>query len=185
MTAECHCSRVSVRRVNRAYNRPRFPLRTANRLQALWARRRSWTRPRCRSASSFARGRCWRRCRRRCRRPRYRGCCCWCRSSCGCCCCRRCGCRRRRWRRRLGCWRCGQARQLRNTCVEQERLGSGDGIDCVEISSRRAAIEVTIGTKHDIRDHGFHRSNRCHYTGNLINQIKIFQATRGIPARTI
>ena len=31
----CRCSRVSVRRVNRAYNRPRFPLRTAKRLQAM------------------------------------------------------------------------------------------------------------------------------------------------------
>ena len=32
---ECRCSRVSVRRVNRAYNRPTFALPTAKRLQPL------------------------------------------------------------------------------------------------------------------------------------------------------
>ena len=89
---ECRCSRVSVRRVNRAYNRPRFPLRTAKRLQALWARRWSWTRPRCRSTPSFARrrGRC--HCGRGCDCSRRCGsrrgccccCCCWRRSSCAC-----------------------------------------------------------------------------------------------------
>ena len=87
---ECRCSRVSVRRVNRAYNRPRFPLRTAKRLQALWARRWSWTRPRRRSTPSFARrrGRC--HCGRGCDCSRRCGsrrgccccCCCWRRSSC-------------------------------------------------------------------------------------------------------
>jgi hypothetical protein len=133
---------------------------------------RSRPRRRCRSSRRSSRRRscrcrCWRS-NRRCRWGR-----CWC--------CGRSWCRRWRWTRR----RCRQAGQLRNTCVEQERLGSGEGIDRIEIPGRRAAIEDAIGCEHDIRDHGFHRSNRRQHTGNLINQIKIFQSTRGIPARTI
>ena len=89
--------------------------------ELLTLRARSWsgTRPRRRSTPSFARRRCRCYCGRGCdcsRRCGSRRCCC--------CCCWR---RRGRGRRRWGCWRCSQARQLRNTCVEQERLGSGDG----------------------------------------------------------
>jgi hypothetical protein len=125
---------------------------------------RCWPRPWCRSRSSRRTGRRRRSCR--CRRWSRR----WCYG--------------RRWCRcrRGPRWCCGQAGQLRNACVKQERLGSCDRIDCVEISGRRAAIESAIRSEHDIRDYGFHRTNRRQNTGDLIDQIKIFQAIRRISA---
>jgi hypothetical protein len=117
---------------------------------ALGARKRCRARPwrRGRRSNGCWRSRrrrrwCSRWCHRRSWRWRYRWCNCWRRSGCG------------------TCRRCSQSGQLRNTRVEQERLVSCEGIDCVEISVRRAAIEDTIRSEHDIRDHDFHRSNRC------------------------
>ncbi len=52
--------------------------------------------------------------------------------------------------------------------VEQECLHACDGINRVEIPGRRAGVEVTIRSEHDIRDNGFQRSDRRHHTGDWI-----------------